>query len=258
MEQSQVMVVVGDKFSDFGSLDGAVTVSQFAALLDGETANTAIPPRLLVGQGVSEDWRSYLRERAEARGLQLDLIEAPGTGRRTGRRFAHKHRRHNILISDPVQVGMQRYHCHLVVDDECEVMSDHTTGCHLQGMLLIEAARQSFLAVTEWFLLDADRKYYFVINKLDVTYHRFTFPVSTELDITLADVDRSRGDRVAARATIRFIQHGECVAEVETAYTAIQEDRLLQKESQMAQAAILQSLTTLQDGVERAAQLSRA
>jgi hypothetical protein len=135
-------------------------------------------------------------------------------------------------------------------------MSDHTTGCHLQGMLLIEAARQSFLAVTEWFLLDANQKYYFVINRLDVTYHRFAFPVGTEIDIALRNVDSSRGDRVAAEATIRFLQHGECVAEVQVAYTAILEDRLLQREAQMAQGALLQSLSAPKDGAARAMQAS--
>lgn len=242
MEKLQSVLIVGDRFAEFGALNGAITVSRFAAMLDGTAKNADIPERLIVGQGVSECWRAYLRDRAGARGLQVELADEPGSGRRTGRRFAHKHRRHNILITDPSQVGVQRYHCHLVVDDECEVMSDHTTGCHLQGMLLIEAARQSFLAVTELFLLDAENKFYFVINKLDVTYHRFTFPVSTEIDITLRDVDHSRADRVSAQATMRFLQNSECVAEVQATYTAIQEGRLLQREAQMAQAALTQSL----------------
>ena len=256
MEKVRSMLVVGDRFSQFGALDGAVTVSRIAAMLDGQASTSEIPERLLIGQGVSECWRAYLRNRAEARGLQLEFVDAPGTALRTGRHFAHKHRRHNILITDPTQVGVQRYHCHLVVDDECEVMSDHTTGCHLQGMLLIEAARQSFLAVTEWFLLDAQQKYYFVINRLDITYHRFAFPVGTEIDIALRDVDHSRADRVAAEATIRFLQHGECVAEVQVAYTAIQEGRLLQREEQMAQTVLLQSLAAVKDGAARAVQAS--
>jgi hypothetical protein len=256
MENVRSLLVVGDRFSQFGALDGAVTVSRLASMLDGQAPACEIPSRLLVGQGVSESWRAYLRERAVARGLALELVDIPGQALRTGRHFAHKHRRHNILITDPSQVGVQRYHCHLVVDDECEVMSDHTTGCHLQGMLLIEAARQSFLAVTEWFLLDANQKYYFVINRLDVTYHRFAFPVGTEIDIALRNVDSSRGDRVAAEATIRFLQHGECVAEVQVAYTAILEDRLLQREAQMAQGALLQSLSAPKDGAARAMQAS--
>lgn len=242
MEKLQSVLIVGDRFAEFGALNGAITVSRFAAMLDGNALNTDIPERLIVGQGVSECWRAYLRERVKTRGLQVELAEEPGAGPRTGRRFAHKHRRHNILITDPIQLGVQHYHCHLIVDDECELMADHTTGCHLQGMLLIEAARQSFLAVTERFVLDAEEKFYFVINKLDVTYHRFTFPVSTEIDIRLRDLDHSRADRVSAHATMRFLQQGECVAEVQAAYTAIQEGHLLQREAQMAQAVLAQSI----------------
>lgn len=256
MERLSSALVVGDRFSQFGALEGAITVSRIAAMLDGQAPASQIPNRLLIGQGVSDSWREYLRNRAAARGLPIEFVEVPGLGMRTGRNFAHKHRRHNILITDPHQVALQRYHCHLVVDDECELMSDHTTGCHLQGMLLIEAARQSFLAVTEWFLIDGTQKHYFVINRLDITYHRFAFPVSTEIDITLADLDRSRADRIAANAVIRFLQHGECVAEVKVSYTAILEQRLLQREEEMARGALQQGLALPRDGASSRAALS--
>src|SRR5690606_3616757 len=158
------IILVGDKFDHFGAQEGAVTVSKLANLLDRPRVDKALPSRVLLGQGVSEAWLTYLKGRAEAHNLDIEFIGERSVNERTGRRFAHKHQRKNILVTDPVQSGINRYECHLTVDDDCEIMSDHTTGHHIQGMLLVEAARQAFLAVTEWYLLETDDPYYFVIN----------------------------------------------------------------------------------------------
>lgn len=207
------------------------------------------PARLVVGQGVSESWLQYLRAQVLEMGRDVEFVEATPISGRTGRNFAHKHRRHNILITDPKQCAPLQYLSRLVIDDECELMTDHMTGHHLQGMLLIEAARQSFLAVTERFLLENKEKHYFVINDLDVTFHKFAFPISTEIEIDVSDVDRSRPDRLPATATIRFLQQGECVTVVRFAYTAIVESKLQKREAEMAMQALHHELSVCRNPV---------
>jgi hypothetical protein len=236
------MVVVGDRFAHFGSLEGATTVSNLAARFDG-AASEAEPTRFVVGQGVSESWSQYLRARAMEKGMEAEFVTATPLSGRTGRNFAHKHRRHNILITDPKECAPLQYLSRLVIDDECELMTDHTTGHHLQGMLLIEAARQSFLAVTERFLLESKEKHYFVINDLQVKFNKFAFPISTDIEIDVSDVNRSRQDRLSARATVRFIQQGECVTVVSFAYTAMLESTLQKREAEMAIQALQHELT---------------
>ncbi|MFC6521849.1 AfsA-related hotdog domain-containing protein [Undibacterium arcticum] len=145
-----------------------------------------------------------------------------------------------MLITDPQHVGPKDYRMLLSVDDDCEIMSDHVSGHHLQGMVLIEAARQAFLAVTERFLLPDTGKYYFAINKFDVTYLKFVFPLPTEIHFELLEADDSRSERLSASAKIAFYQAGERVCEVDVSYMAIVETILSAKEKKLAQGILSQ------------------
>ncbi|BCL77079.1 hypothetical protein JHS3_28150 [Jeongeupia sp. HS-3] len=245
MNPNQI-VVVGDKFAHFANLPGVMTVSQLAQKLDGGAQDEALPNAVVIGQGVSEGWYSYLKHRFDARSVAVAFQGEEQITSRTGRRFSHKWQRRNILITDPQQVGLNQYHMLLSLDDDCEIISDHTTGHHIQGMVLTEAARQAFLAVTEWFLLPQNEKYYFVINKFNVDYTKFTFPLQVGIDLKIEALDQSRADRVSAKVTIRFVQHNETVCTAEVDYTAILESRLNAKEEQMAKTALEQALNLQQ------------
>lgn len=242
MNTNAVTVVVGDKFSEFATLEGTTTVSRLANLFDGLHAEQQIPEVVLFGQGVSEGWRSYLKKRALATGRGTEFIGGQQIDDRTGRKFCHKWNRHNVLITHPQQVDPRNYSMLLSIDDACEIMSDHVSGYHVQGMVFIEAARQAFLAVTECFLVPKDRKYYFVINRLETTYHRFAFPLPTDITLEIVEEDTSRADRYVAKVLIRFFQCGECVAESRADYAAILEEKLLGKEKSMALTALNSTL----------------
>jgi hypothetical protein len=117
------------------------------------------------------------------------------------------------MISIPERVGEDRYHACLVVDDRCAEMSDHTTGQHLQGMLLMEAARQMSLAVTEHYFLQhkPGSSSFFVINRFDVEFLRFAFPVRTDMECQLHWSGRRRLSSNDVR--IAMFQGGERIAE---------------------------------------------
>lgn len=232
------VLVVGDEFAEFAELNGAISASAFAHQLDGASLGEELPRHVLVGQGVSEGWLQYLRQRVADRCLDIEFHNTRQVEQRTGRRFAHKRSRKNILITDPVQAGPNHFHCLLAIDDDCEIMSDHTTGCHLQGMLLIEAARQTFLAVTERYLLDNSVPHCFVINGMDVSYRKFAFPIATDIRFDIAELDRSRQDRLSVKAVVSVLQAGDCVCEVSVDYSAVQRERLMLRERQMAQQVL--------------------
>ncbi|MBM3115832.1 AfsA-related hotdog domain-containing protein [Jeongeupia naejangsanensis] len=232
------IVVVGDKFAHFANLPGVMTVSQLAHKLDGAAQDEDLPTSVVIGQGVSEGWYTYLKGRFNARGVPVAFRGEEQITGRTGRRFSHKWQRRNILITDPQQTGLNQYHMLLSLDDDCEIISDHTTGHHIQGMVLTEAARQAFLAVSEWFLLPKNEKYYFVINKFNVDYTKFTFPLQVGIDFHIESLDQSRADRMSAKTKIRFVQQNETVCTAEVEYTAILESRLNPKEEQMAITAL--------------------
>ncbi|OIQ88635.1 A-factor biosynthesis hotdog domain protein [mine drainage metagenome] len=245
MSKATTVLLVGDRFERFGALDGAITVSDLANLLDGKATGETIPRHISLGQGVSESWWLYIKNRALARGLGIIFSGIELLHQRSGRRICHKSQRRNVLITDPEPVDENCYRLLLSIDDECEIMSDHVTGHHIQGMVLIEAARQSFIATTELFLLPKAERYYFVINKLDTSFLKFAFPVATEIYCLVKDLDLSRDDRIKAKAQISFTQGEENICKVDVEYTAILENKLSGKELQLATACLERELDTV-------------
>jgi hypothetical protein len=59
------------------------------------------------------------------------------------------------MLSLPRRVSESCFEADVLVDDAGEHMSDHVSGQHLPGMVLIEAARQMILAVTEEFFSES-------------------------------------------------------------------------------------------------------
>jgi hypothetical protein len=240
--QTDWVVVVGDKFSAFGALQGATPVSQLAASFDRAASNDELPNRVIIGQGVSESWLAYLEARATERGASVVFIGERRVSDRAGKHLSHKHQRRNVLITRPERTGSGLFVMQLSIDDDCEIMSDHVTGHHIQGMVLIEAARQAFLAVTERFLLDGAQARYFVIDHFNVAFRKFVFPVRTDIEFELSESDDSRTDRLRAAAVIRFTHCGELACVVDVSYTAIDDQRLRPKEEQMALSALQHAL----------------
>ncbi|MDP1217553.1 AfsA-related hotdog domain-containing protein, partial [Klebsiella pneumoniae] len=65
----------------------------------------------------------------------------------------HKRKKANILITSPEKRDEDNYCARLILQDASELLCDHQTGQHIQGMVLIEAARQTIIATSEKFLL---------------------------------------------------------------------------------------------------------
>ncbi|MNP31136.1 A-factor biosynthesis hotdog domain protein [compost metagenome] len=96
-----------------------------------------------------------------------------------GKRLSRKYRPENVLISIPERTDDGIYTASLLLHAQNELLLDHLTGQHVQGMVLLEACRQMLLAVTERFHLDEYEppKRYFVLNEMNVRYTAFAFPL---------------------------------------------------------------------------------
>lgn len=252
MIPNDIVVLVGDRFSSFALLDGAVSVSKLAAHFDNAPSNDALPSCVVVGQGVSDSWLAYLEARAAERGADVSFVGERRVADRPGRHVCHKWQRRNVVITRPVPAGPNVYEMQLSIDDDCEIMSDHVTGHHVQGMVLVEAARQAFLTVTEAYLLESDEPHYFVIDKLNASFQRFIFPVHVDIRFELQTVDRSRSDRVRAEAVVRFMHCDELACQIDVAYTAIEDRKLSPREEQLARAALQHQLQAHQPRQEAA------
>jgi len=228
------MIVVGDKLEEFADRPGVATVSALARILETDRN----PPReVLVGQGVSDSWMQLLERLARSRGLETEFVGADTLAHRASQQTSHKVKRENVLITDPVVVAEDRFASALVVDDGCELMGDHQTGHHIQGMILIEAARQMFLAVIERFLRQG-RKTYVVINKMDTSFSRFAFPLGIEITFDLKERIKETDERCGYDAEISFHQDGECLTTVRAVFTAFDKEILAPKERAMADKSV--------------------
>lgn len=237
---SKLVLVVGDKFEAFTVGKGALTISVLRERLAAENPVAESAVSLVPGQGLATSDIAEIRQLAErsARDHGIDWSFWQLSAQPADAKLCHKVQAQNSLVSEPRRVAPDTFELDLLVDDDCEIMADHQTGQHLQGMLLVEAARQAFLAVTEHYFVTArDIRYYFVINEMAVRFERFLFPVPATIRYRVLSHDVSNPHRLAFSATMEIEQVGTTAAQVDVAFTAFDESRLLKKESALAAAA---------------------
>ena len=236
-------IVVADKFADFTVNDRTITLSHLKALLS--LPNHLLPERarLVLGQGVSDDERAGIAtmvEASEDHRERWDINALRSHCDRATAALSHKKKACNTLIGPPEAVGEDTFRLDLCIDQNCELMEDHQTGQHVQGMILVEAARQAFLAVTEeFFLKGANRKSYFVINEMNSSFLGFVFPLYAYMEyrIVLKDINDRRQ---RFNVEIDLIQIGELRVRTTFAFTAYPDEVIAQKEASLAmQAAAL-------------------
>lgn len=136
----------------------------------------------------------------------------------------------------------------MLLHERNELILDHLTGQHIQGMVLTEACRQMFLAVTEQFCLDGypAAKRYFVINSMHIRYQAFAFPLPAEIRYRLLSQEQPRADRVSIHADIDIWQGNEVTASMEVKFTVFDDVYISNRESKLAAEAVQNYVKQLQ------------
>lgn len=227
--QPNVVIVVGDRFSNFAANSGVVRLCDFLPTLDKDDAPLA--NTILIGQGLSDPEICDMRRRIAERRPEARIIG--DTEMRASRELTHKNMSKNIMISLPVALGDGFYHAELAIDDSNEVMEDHQTGQHIQGMALMEAARQMWTAVTERYLQPESTGRRFVIDVVNTTFLRFVFPVGGYIRYRLMNktvsvvetvydcqIEIAQGDATRATIEARYRVIDERVGEKQEALAA--------------------------------------
>lgn len=243
---SKQLLIIGDRFKNFASgKDAVCTIAEFKSLafqglIDIETS-------IVIGQGVEHDSfygvvaqllrrhrYTILVENLEQIADQVDFAHQSSV---------HKAKLENVLISRPVKCGDTEYTAWLSIQDGNELLNDHMTGQHIQGMVLTEAARQMLLTVSENFLLEAEQrgKCYFVLNSLNTAFSRFAFPVPTLVVFKTLSEDRRPGKSLRVTCGIEFYQNHndkELIATVNGDFTAFSAEFIAGKEAGLAASII--------------------
>lgn len=229
------IIIVGDRFRNLATLGNVIAVSDFENLMLADAVPDDYQYRF--GQGVDPRKMRQLQLIAKARGIEVQLDASSIT--KCGGNVVHKVRSENSMLGIPRQIEDDLYEIDILIDDRCAEMSDHVTGYHVQGMVLLEAARQSFLAVTEMFYPSGQAgQFYFVINEFNIQYRRFAFPLPLTLQYRVVErVELKRGAQ-SFRADINILQAGESVCSVQVAFSTYDKDHLAAREEELARRAI--------------------
>lgn len=214
------VVLVGDRFEGFIAAGFGMSAAGFAEAVDhGAWDDVAEPVRIHLGQGLDEAALATVGDAIERRSLSDRLLLDPRdlpTPVRPG--TVHKSEARNVLLADFEFDGADTFEASLRLHNDNELVLDHQSGPHLQGMILIEATRQLFLAVCELEYLRPwpDRRFSFPLTRVDTRFDRPVFPLPLRMRMTArraetADVNRLRfeletcfyqGGREAAGSTL--------------------------------------------------------
>lgn len=230
-----IVYVVGDGFVNFSKTVGVVCISDFEEMISLPRIGKAKNGFYIMGQGISEERIKKIKQRLQD-SKSSDIFIKDNFCEKEQNKFAHKTLRENVMISQPKAIRDGLFVSQLMIDDRCAEMSDHLTGQHVQGMVLIEAARQMGLSVSErFFLSDEERfKSYFVLNNFDVQFQQFVFPLEVEMRCVVLKHRNLGIGKFTIKCAIEFMQNNISCTRVIIDLMADEKARLEVKEARLA------------------------
>ncbi|MCX7206569.1 MAG: AfsA-related hotdog domain-containing protein [Proteobacteria bacterium] len=240
--------VVGDKFNEFAEGKDVLTLNQLKSLTNlpvGLMNNNAV---LILGQGVQEDEIHCILRKYENSFEVIPFLETTDLRRvldRAPSDMSHKKLPFNTLLGVPRRLGDNEFQMSLNIDERCELMGDHQSGQHVQGMILVEAFRQSFLVVTEAFFPFNNGKTYFVINEMNTAFQGFLFPLPANVNYRILESD-SNERRARYKVAMSAIQNNIVCATAEVAFTVYPASNIAEKEAELAHEITISMLALLQ------------
>jgi hypothetical protein len=238
-------LIVGDRFAGFTVHAAARSVSQMVKHLQGDPELRSGQTLLRLGHGVSPYDLELLRFEIQRQQLMENVSLDLSHTELAGRRMAHKCRENNVLIADLELKDSSTCAASLRVHNDNEILLDHQTGQHVQGMVAVEASRQMFLASTEKFFLPPESRetYYFVINELSTRFLSFLFPLPATIIYRVKTSDQERPDALRFTASIEIRQGETITSTTDVDFTAFASNKIDAIETKRADAA-LQDLFT--------------
>lgn len=198
------VLVVGNKFEEFAkNNDFVMTKSEFIQQFLNGNVQALDSYSILIGQGISPDDINLIQEKIEGTKYNVltDLVLS-SEKENDLQKTVHKHKKENIMISPPSRIGRFSYLSSLNLRDSCAELSDHMTGQHIQGINLIEGARQLMLSVSELFILEKNMKFnsYFVLNSIETEFKKFVFPIEVSMLLRLSNLEYKKRGSISAES----------------------------------------------------------
>ncbi|HEY6528839.1 MAG TPA: AfsA-related hotdog domain-containing protein [Cellvibrionaceae bacterium] len=207
--------IVSSKFRDFCDSE---QIWDYQTALENLHRIARNVDKIILGQGLGHEQRQRLLESLKFLSDSRSILVQDHIHQRVCKEKVHKIRDNNVMVSSPQRVNERTFEAYLVVDENCAEMSDHQTGEHVQGAVLIEAARQMFMACATTFELSPEASaklgdMQFALNEMRVVFHNFIFPIETRIELHF-DGANVREKAAEGKAHIVFYQNEKVCCEV--------------------------------------------
>lgn len=205
-------VIVGDRVKDQCCCDMFISSETAESIAHSHCS----PLTLYIGQGLNDKQLIQLYDSSQVKQEHVDLVPKQRP-QRASLRETHKHENCNVAISKVIDNGNGTYSSALMIDDANAEVSDHLTGQHISGMMIVEAARQMSIATAEKFYINplARKKVNLLTNRMSVTYHDLMLPIQTEILCIPIMVKRSGPINFRFTINIHFRQQSNILATLE-------------------------------------------
>lgn len=240
MTKQNIVYVVGDKFAGFAKNAGVVTLADFERTLESAVQEIPHGTLFVLGQGLQDHRVTTLQEKIANAGLSNHILFLAPVAERATNWMTHKNRLENIMISSPTKISEHEFRADIILDDLCAEMSDHMTGQHIQGVVLLEAARQMFLAVTSIFFLKPEKRsqYYFALNGFSVDFVDFAFALDMEIRYYIRDKSEDGNGNISFTVEMELYQAGTKTTDVKVSFSAYRDIYMRLVESSKAKEAL--------------------
>ncbi|MFF2085189.1 AfsA-related hotdog domain-containing protein [Nocardia sp. NPDC058176] len=234
-------VVVADRFLGISKDDRVHTVSGLVALLRSGRFHAADAELAVhLGQGITRHDLDYLEHVAAIHAPQARLRVVGEIAEPARRHHVHKYQDSNVLLAGLVREDENLFRADLRLDGDNELLLDHQTGEHVQGIVVIEAVRQLFLAAfeLEYGVRRPQEHFYIVWNNVDLKFGSFLFPLPATLHAQLTPVSVDDPGKLQFLIETEVRQFGKPVASSRIEFAALPNERISQIERAKAAKAV--------------------
>lgn len=233
------VVVIGDRFEGFCCRTNVYTVSAFVnAARSGGFADPDTTFEVVIGQGVTTYETELIEHTLVRFGCSTVHVTRHPQMKLVPRHLVHKCDPTNVLVANLERLDNESFRAALRIHNNNELLIDHQTGQHIQGMVIVEATRQMFLAVCEEFLTPPiSQSYYHVIDMMDTRFKSFLFPLASEIHLEVNDAKDATA-RHTFDVTVTITQGETTCAETHVVFTAFDSALITPKETARADRAL--------------------
>lgn len=241
-----IIIVVANNFNKTAQQNGVIVLDELLEIMKNKKTSDI---KFVAGQGLNDIQIDHIYSLSQSKNMEDNFMywRLSRDKMLANKNESHKHNYKNTLISRPERTGDETFESNLIVNHENEFMQDHITGEHIQGMMLIEASRQMFLAVKEVFYLKdfpAVSKY-FVIEEMNTSYKNFLFPLCATVRYTNVESTWIKPSHLKAYGAIEILQNGKVTTLTEVKFSVYEGTFIEGKESVLASKAVLSNINLM-------------